>query len=257
MLMLVVPQLVRCMIATTLCGGQTKFVLPATDDLMWDFYDLCLFLHGCFVEVMGLTKGIGRGGWIALLKVRKKSLKQSSYNEDVSDLVAWEKFARDGSSATEFLRCNSDVYTSSSTGKALFSSAMKMLALQKLDKVVESTLRTLGEMAEIPESVLSAILQKPHAEADKVTGADLIRGKRAVQLMYRGLQVRVVASSLKEYITLSARLALRASLAAQDSIVLLPGESCLAGSTHHLQLQIKNGLEGRRFAPPSLLGLGG
>eukprot|EP00971_Amphidinium_carterae_P074054 1463721-Amphidinium_carterae.1 len=53
--------------------------------------------------------------------------------------------------------------------------------------------------------------QSAHGEDEKVIGSELIRGKRAVQMVYSGRKVRLAAWSVKEYVMPSVRFALRAS----------------------------------------------
>eukprot|EP00971_Amphidinium_carterae_P333103 6467623-Amphidinium_carterae.4 len=99
---------------------------------------------------------------------------------------------------------------------------MHVRELEKLDKVAQTTLGLLAKEEEISEGSLSLHLKQARAAAEI--------GKRKVAFKYNKLQVELAASSIKEYVTLAVRIALRASMATQGVINKLPGEIVICAS---------------------------
>ena len=120
------------------------------------------------------------------------------------------------------------VARSSSLGRLLFSSAVKMVAQQGVQKAIDDAMRTLEHDGAVGEARLVKWLADVTASLDSVEAVEELQGRSESCLVYRGLQLPVVAKSPARLAELTMRLAIRSVAAAAGDLVLLPGEEALA-----------------------------
>ena len=132
------------------------------------------------------------------------------------------------------------VSRSSTLGRLLFSSAVKMVAMEEVRKIIREAMEGLETEGAVTESRLVQWMSTVSAKLDGVECIEELQGRRECSLTYRGLQLMVVTKSPQRLAELTMRLAVRSVGASCGALHLLPGEEALAGEAKDWNFKVNS-----------------
>ena len=161
-------------------------------------------------------------------------------NKDFAFLVIDEELAKpllrlDGSAKlSSHASAIRKLAKSTSTGKLLFSSALKSLAMEDVSTVIDKAVEELQD-GEINEARLASCLANVKSKLEDVEGIDLIP-RRDLEIEYRGVQLTYQAKTPLRGAELTLRSLVRGAAASQGVLCELPGEQFVTKKSESVKI---------------------
>ena len=117
-----------------------------------------------------------------------------------------------------------EITTSSALGKQLFGFAAKQVVGLRLDKLVAAQVDKALSRNPITENVVAEVRNTAMIEVENLAEADVLSGRRAVNISYRGCTIVAKTACAAEHFDFALQAALRGAAAMAGNIPCLPAE---------------------------------